>query len=134
MKKILILLVFLLTGCFGEIGKGYITKECTKTEQINDIKIETKITLKSKEGKLTNITIDETYISDKDLTNIYKSKKSEQNTYQKIGGITMDINNNKYTYNIDINTTNEQIINKFNIKEETHKMLDYYKEQNYNCK
>jgi len=134
MKKTLILLIFLLTGCFGEVGKGYITKECTKQEEINDIKIETKITLKSKEGKLTNLIIEENYISDKDLTNIYKSKKSEQNMYQKIGGINIDIDNNKYIYNIEIEKTNDQIKDKFKIEEETYKMLDYYKEQNYVCK
>ena len=35
MKKYFLIIILLLTGCFGEVGKGYITKKCTKEETIN---------------------------------------------------------------------------------------------------
>ena len=62
MKKLIIITtILLLTGCFGEVSKGYITKECKKEESANKINIKTNIKLKSNEGNLENLIISEKY-------------------------------------------------------------------------
>ena len=127
MKKLIIVTTtILLTGCFGEVGKGYITKTCTKQEHANDIEINTIIEIKSKQGKLTNIT--------KNLTAIQNSKKSEQNLYNRESGIEMTIDKDTFTYNIDVQNTTELVKEKFNIIEEQHKMIKYYEDIGYTCK
>lgn len=134
MKKIiLILTILILTGCFGEVGKGYITKTCTKEENINNIKVNTNIEIKSKEGNVENITITEVFDTN-DLTSITNSKKSEKNLYQQTTGIILEINNNTFTYKIDVLEASDLIKERFNIKEETHKQISFYEENGYICK
>lgn len=134
MKKLIIVTTtILLTGCFGEVGKGYITKTCTKQEHANDIEINTIIEIKSKQGKLTNITKTEKYNTN-NLTAILNSKKSEQNLYNRESGIEMTIDKDTFTYNIDVQNTTELVKEKFNIIEEQHKMIKYYEDIGYTCK
>ncbi|MBP3920620.1 MAG: hypothetical protein J6D28_03545 [Bacilli bacterium] len=134
MKKILLTItMFLLTGCFGEIGKGIITKECKKNEIINGTTVDTNITIKSKEGNINSINITETYDSD-DLTSILNSKKSEKNMYRNEPGISININDKIITYEIDVTSINDFVINRFNINKETHKMLKYYEDNGFTCK
>lgn len=135
MKKTLIIIsAFLLTGCFGEVGKGYITKECTKIENINNMNINKKITIKSNQGKITDLNIIEKYQTENDITVILNSKKSEQNMYKKESGISINIEDNIITYNIDIKNASNLVKERFNIEEETHKMIKYYEENGYKCK
>ena len=135
MKKIIIpLTIIFLTGCLGETGKGYITKECKKNENINGMTQKTNIEIKSKQGKIEKITIAETYDKNLDLQSITNSKKSEQNTYKNIDGIKLDINENTFTYTIEPNIIKDEIKDKFNIKEEQHKQINYYEENGYICK
>ena len=132
MKKTLILgMTLLLTGCLGDLGKGYITKTCTKEETANNKKINTTITIKSKSGTVETIEIKEIY--DKDL-DIIDSKKSEQLYYNKENGITLDINENEYTYTIKAQEISEEIKERFNIKNEQHKQIQQYKDMGYTCK
>ena len=134
MKKILsITLVLLLTGCFGETGKGYITKNCQKQEHIGGINITQNIDLKSKEGIVTNLKITEKYETENNIDTIKESKKSEKNLYNTIDGIEMTINENIFIYEIDAINTTDFIKEKFNIKEEQHKMLKEYELQGYKC-
>lgn len=134
MKKIVLIFISLfLTGCLGETGKGYITKNCTKNENINGESVNTNIEIKSKEGNLVSVVIKETYNTD-DITNIINSKKSEQNVYSRLNGITLDIDNNTFTYTIDVENVDNLIIEKFNIKSEQHKQIKYYEEIGYTCK
>ena len=135
MKKILIIpMLILLTGCFGEVGKGYINKTCEKTENINGMSLNTNITIKSKSGNVETITITETYDKKIDLTSITTAKKSEQNLYKTLNGITLEINDNIFTYTIDKQNADQMIIEKFNIKDEQHKQIKYYEENGYTCK
>lgn len=135
MKKILIIpMLILLTGCFGEAGKGYINKTCEKTENINGRSLNTNITIKSKSGSIETITITETYDKKIDLTSITTAKKSEQNLYKTLNGITLEINDNIFTYTIDKQNADQIIIEKFNIKDEQHKQIKYYEENGYTCK
>ena len=79
MKKTLIIPILLLfTGCFGETGKGYISKTCEKIENINGMNLNTKIVIKSKNGDIETITITETYDEKIDLTNITIAKKTSK--------------------------------------------------------
>lgn len=134
MKKTIILLTLILTGCLGETGKGYITKTCTKIETINQSNIETKIELKSKKGNVETITIIETYDKNSYIESITDSKKSEQNAYIKTPGIKLEINNNIFTYTINKNEIPEEIKEKFNIKDEQHNQIKYYENNGYTCK
>ena len=130
MKKIILIsTILLLTGCLGEVGKGYITKKCTKT----DNNVDTNIEIKSKEGKLVSIKIKEVY-NTTNLTSIQNSKKSEQNLYSKLNGITLDIDDNTFIYKIDVENTDDLIKERFNIKSEQHKQIKYYEENGYTCK
>lgn len=134
MKKIIILLTpLLLTGCLGETGKGYITKTCNKTENINGYTVDTNITIKSKKGNIETIIITETYDKNLDIESITASKKSEQNSYTRTKGINLEINENIFTYTITKNEIPEEIKEKFNIKNEQHKQVKYYEENGYKC-
>ena len=135
MKKIIMpLMIILLTGCLGEVGKGYITKECKKTENINGMTQETSVEIRSKQGKIEKITITETYDKNLDLQIITNSKKAEQNTYKNIDGIKVDINENIFAYTIEPDLIKDEIKDKFNIKDEQHKQINYYEENGYTCK
>lgn len=135
MKKILLVsTILLLTGCFGEVGKGYITKTCTKQEQANEININTNITLKSNQGNLVSLIITEKYETENNLTSIINSKKSEANMYNSTTGITTNIENNTFTYTIDVTNAQDLVMERFNIEKEVHKMIKYYEENGYICK
>lgn len=135
MKKIILLsIIFIMTGCLGEIGKGYINKTCTKQENINGKIKTTTINIKSKQGNVEKITITEKYDENLEIKSILNSKKSEQNSYKNEPGINMELNNNEFIYNIDTKNITENIKTKFNIKEEQHKQIKYYEEDGYNCK
>lgn len=135
MKKLIIITTtLLLTGCFGEVSKGYITKECKKEESANKINIKTNIKLKSNEGNLENLIISEKYETNKDITSIINSKKSESNMYKNEKGITIEINNNEIIYNIDVINSSDLVKERFNLEEKTHKMIKKLEEKNYTCK
>lgn len=135
MKKLIIITtILLLTGCFGEVSKGYITKECKKEESANKINIKTNIKLKSNEGNLENLIISEKYETNKDITSIINSKKSESNMYKNEKGITIEINNNEIIYNIDVINSSDLVKERFNLEEKTHKMIKKLEEKNYTCK
>lgn len=135
MKKIILIsTILILTGCLGEAGKGYITKTCTKDEILNGNIVNTNIKIKSKTGNVEEITITETYDKKIDLTSITNSKKSEQNLYKNIEGITLDMKDNIFTYVINTKETTDMIKERFNIKEEQHKQIKYYEENGFTCK
>ena len=135
MKKfILICLSTLLTGCLGEVTKGYITKSCTKRELINGNYIDTNIRIKSKEGNVENIIITEIYDKNMEMDSILYSKKSEKNVFEQIDGITLDIGDSVFTYNIDVNNASEIVKERFEIYDEQHKQIKYYEENGYECK
>jgi hypothetical protein len=134
MKKTMIISVFLLTGCLGEIGKGYITKTCTKIESINGNNVETNISIKAKQGNIETITIEEKYDKNINLESIIDSKKSEQNLFKQTTGITLNIEDNIFTYEINKNEASNLIIERFNILDEQHKQIKYYEDNGYTCK
>lgn len=135
MKKIILIsTMLLLTGCFGEAGKGYITKTCIKNESINGNNVNTNILIKSKTGTVEEITITETYDEKLDITSITNSKKSEQNLYKENSGITIEINDNVFTYTINTKEASELVKDRFNIKEEQHKQIKFYEDTGYTCK
>lgn len=134
MKKLLLIGTLLLTGCLGEVGKGYITKTCTKEEKINGLNKNTTITIKSKSGTPETIEIKETYDKNLDITSITNSKKSEQNSYKQENGIEIKIKNNEYIYTINTKEISEEIKERFNIKTEQHKQIKHYEEEGYTCK
>jgi len=134
MKKYLILIIpILLTGCLGEAGKGYITKTCKKTENINGNNLETTIQVRAKQGNIETITITEVY-ENMNLESITNSKKSEQNLFKQTTGATLNIKDNEFTYEINKNEADETIKERFNILDEQHDQIKYYEENGYTCK
>jgi len=135
MKKIILLInVILLTGCLGRTAQGYITKTCKIEENINGNKVETIITLTSKEGYIENITKQEIYDELMDIEAITNSKKSEQNIYKTKSGIDLYIEKNTFLYTINVKEIDDTIKERFNIKDELHRQLDYYESTGYTCK
>lgn len=133
-KLVLTTTILLLTGCFGDVGKGYITKTCTKQEIINENIVTTTISIKSKKGDVEAIEITEEYDENMNLTNILDSKKSEQNLYKKLKGITLEIDKSIFRYNIDVKNTDELIIQKFDIKKDQHNQIKHYETNGFTCK
>ncbi len=132
MKRILLILtIILLTGCLGEAGKGYITKQCKREENINGLQKQTEIKIKSLKGHVELIEIKETYDKNLDLTSITNSKKSEQNSYKNI---KIDINENIFTYIIETKNLTEEEKQKYNVKNEQHQQIKTLEEQGYTCK
>lgn len=132
MKKIiLIITAIILTGCLGETGKGYITKQCTKTENINGLTKQTEVKIKSLKGNVELIEIIETYDKNLDLTSITNSKKSEQNSYKNI---KIEMNENVFTYTIETKNLTEEEKEKYNVKKEQHQQVKTFENQGYTCK
>lgn len=135
MKKIIIIItIILLTGCLGDLGKGYITKKCKKQENINGKIKETEIEIKSKQGNVETITITEKYDKEFDLISIINSKTSEKNSYKNESGITLDISEQIFRYKIQAQEISEYIKEKFNIEKEQYKQIKIYEENGYQCK
>lgn len=134
-KKLLIIpLIIILTGCLDQSAKGYITKTCTKEENINGNKVLNEIKITSKTGNIETIIIKETYDKNMDLNAITNSKKSEQTLYKKQKGIDININENIILYTIKTNEVTEDIKEKFKIKNEQHQQIKYYEDNGYICK
>lgn len=133
-KTILLLEIMLLTGCLGNSLKGYITKTCTKKENINGNIVETEINITSKKGNVETILIKETYDKNMDIETIKNSKKSEQNLYKTEPGIDLNIEENTFLYRINTKEIREFIKTRFNIKEEQHKQINTYESLGYTCK
>ena len=135
MKKIILICsIIILTGCLGNVGKGYITKECSKQENINGNIKQTNIEIKSKQGNVETIIITENYDEKFDLTSIRNSKISEQNSYKNQEGITLDISEQTFKYKINIQETSDYIKEKFDIRTEQYKQIKIYEENGYKCK
>lgn len=134
MKKILLVIsLFFLTGCFGDIGKGIVTKECSKLDLFNDISINTSYVIKAHDDNISSIKITEVYDST-DLSSIINSKISETNMYKNYDGITIDIVNNMVIYNIDLSNVDDFIIDRFNIDYKMHKVLNSLENNGFSCK
>ena len=127
-KYFLIVMCFLLTGCLGEVGQGVINKECVKNEK----DINTSIQIKSKEGNMESIVINEVYSIDVD--SILNSKMSEQNLYKQLEGISLDISGNTFTYTIVVNNTTYLVKERFHIFDEQYKQIRYYEDNGFTCK
>lgn len=128
MKKIItICFLMLCTGCFSEEFSGIITKTCTNTKN----GVQTNITIKSFNGNINSIMIEENY---DDLSKVLDSKMSEKNLYSQLNGISLDIDNNTVIYNIDVNNTTDLVKERFNIHNEQHKQIEYYENNDFTCK
>lgn len=138
MKKILILVLpFLLTGCFGDAGKGYLTNTCTKTNDSNIIKDTTIYEILFKEDIIENITITYKYEGDNDAINNLKESYEYQNkNLERYGNFTFESNeDNGYQaiYKLEKKDFNDEMSNHFNLKEKRSKQVELLKELGYTC-
>lgn len=143
MKKILLTLLMslLLTGCFGEVGSGIITKTCTKTIEEDGLIIKEERVVKNEGNNIILIIYKDTITNngnDEYYKALINSYTSEVNSL-KNDGITATIENDKdselvVTYNFDYSVINEDIKEKYNFKELNSDQIKKYEEEGYSCK
>lgn len=117
LKYLILIVPFLLTGCFGLKSDGVLTATCERTEVGYKLEEKTVYTIKYKEGDITNIVLSKAYVvEDGNLTN---SLISYQYAYEKSEGvrISVDSENNTIVYNFDMTKlASDAIKNTFNLK------------------
>lgn len=134
MKKLIILLsCFILTGCFE--NSGYLVKSCTKEENANTLKTITTYTFGFKNDIIEDIKISYDNI-DSDVNTISSIKLSleSQNNYSnlKYNVITDTENQYKIEYDIPLDSDDE-LLDKFNIKKSRTELVKNLKELGYTC-
>ena len=134
-KYLILISLFLCTGCFGSVGDGYLEKTCTKQETINGIIYNLSIKLEHKDNVILKLVISESYEinnADSNLLEPYKlALKSQNNSYQNDNGIKVTINadNNSlysYTYTIDPTLVKETNLTRLDIETDYFKMIEKY--------
>ena len=143
-KRIFVALLssIFVSGCFfGEVGSGYITKTCTKVMTYDKVEVIQEKVLKSKDNNVVTITFNNT-ISAEELNSTFKSIRnsyiSELNDLS-ISGLKTEQNEElentlKVSYEFDMNNISEELRDKYDFEELTHKQIKKYEEEGYDCK
>lgn len=143
MKKIIIALLFslLLTGCFGEVGSGVITKTCIKNEEEEGLLIKKERIIKNESNNVLLVIYRDTIISDekneyfKALKNSYTSEVN----VLKNSNVEATIEKNKdneliVTYNFDYANLNSELKEKYNLTDLNHNQVKKFEEEGFSCK
>ena len=135
MKKIILLvLIFLVSGCYENSGKLVTT--CVKNEDINTLYVETTYIIDFKENIINNVEVIN-YYSDRDKNTISSVKLSLNTQEQFIKNLNRTIlidneNEFKVVYNIK-KDDDEVILNKFFISEKRSDLVKTLKEKGFEC-
>lgn len=142
MKKIIILLMFsfLLTGCFGEVGSGIITKTCTKITEEDGIIIKEERIIKNENNNVILVIYQNTVTNNGDdtyfkaLKNSYTSEVNVLNS----NGVSSQINVEKdkefvVTYEFEYSKLTKEVKDKYNLTELNHEQIKKYEEQGFKC-
>lgn len=135
MKKIIVLLLILsITGC---VSNGKLTNTCKKVETASDLTNTTTYTINFESDEISNVIVTNDYTANSTtITSIKLSVVSQNNFWQdKINfNVLNDSNTNyKVEYIIDVNNTDEDIYNYFNLKKERSKLVSYLKDNGFTC-
>ena len=131
-KKLIVLSVFLLTGCFED--SGYITKSCTKSDSANTLNTNITYTFKFKNDIIENLEIVYDYNdSDKVTINSIKMSEETQNKYLNLDYEVLSNTDNEYKikYNIDLNSND--LPDKFIVNKSRTKLVNKLKDEGFNC-
>ena len=134
MKKIIIIFsCFILTGCFE--NSGYLVKSCYKKEVANTLTTITTYTFGFKNDIIEDIKISyDNTDNDKNTISSIKLSLETQNNYSfvKYNVLVDDENQYKVEYDVPMDS-NEEILDKFNIKKSRTDLVKSLKEQGYTC-
>ena len=134
MKKLIIIFsCFILTGCFE--NSGYLVKNCYKKEVANTLTTITTYTFGFKNDIIEDIKISyDNTDTDKNTISSIKLSLETQNNYSfvKYNVLVDDENQYKVEYDVPMDS-NEEILDKFNIKKSRTDLVKSLKEQGYTC-
>ena len=135
MKKYLILLsIFLLTGCFGNVGKGELTSICTKTIKTENLEDTTTYEINFKQDIISDIKVTKYYSGSEDIIkSIITSYKSQIDLY----GVKTETEKNSRSYKIVYyfsDNVSEKLKDDFYLQEERSKQVKKLEELGFECK
>ena len=134
MKKLIIIFsCFILTGCFE--NSGYLVKSCYKKEVANTLTTITTYTFGFKNDIIEDIKISyDNNDTEKNIISSIKLSLETQNNYSfvKYNVLVDDENQYKVEYDVPMDS-NEEILDKFNIKKSRTDLVKSLKEQGYTC-
>lgn len=132
MKKIVFLfLPLLLTGCFGDVGKGNLTTICTKTENSVNITENKEYIIEFSKGDINKITFTDSFESDRiDMSNAINSYKK---TYENEVGVNITIEGNSITYIFTLKDLSDNVKKDFNLTKDYNDQIKKLKESGAVC-
>lgn len=140
MRKLIIpiALIIIITGCSKGAMSGYLERKCEKKENINNVTVIKKININYKDNKIQKIKYMDEYSGEtSELDLIKNSKISENNIYKSDNGIKIEntFEENKYIFSYDINLeeTKKENIERLKIQIETNKEINELKDNGYSC-
>ena len=128
-KYLILLLPLVLTGCFGNAGKGVLTNECVSKIETQWMTETDKYTITYKEGKVTNVVISNQY----EGFDMKESMETHKKAYEKEKGVNITIDNNTITKEFDMNKVNSNIKEVFNLKDSYNEQIKVLTDQGYTC-
>ena len=130
-KYILLLIPFLLTGCFGEVGKGNLNTVCIKTEYSSNIVETKKYEIEFSKGSINKTKYTNSFESNSiDMSNAIKSY---QMAYKNESGVTITTNSNSITYEFDLNTVSDFIKTEFDLTNKYNDQIKKLKGSGFTC-
>ena len=135
MKKYLILLsIFLLTGCFGNVGKGELTSICTKTIKTENLEDTTTYEINFKQDIISDVKVTKYYSGREDIIkSIINSYESQIDLY----GVKTETEKNNRLYKIVYyfsGNVSEKLKDDFYLQEERSKQVKKLEELGFECK
>lgn len=135
MKKYLILLsIFLLTGCFGNVGKGELTSICAKTIKTENLEDTTTYEINFKQDIISDIKVTKYYSGSEDIIkSIITSYESQIDLY----GVKTETEKNSRSYKIVYyfsDNVSEKLKDDFYLQEERSKQVKKLEELGFECK
>lgn len=135
MKKYLILLsIFLLTGCFGNVGNGELTSICTKTIKTENLEDTTTYEINFKQDIISDIKVTKYYSGSEDIIkSIITSYESQIDLY----GVKTETEKNSRSYKIVYyfsDNVSEKLKDDFYLQEERSKQVKKLEELGFECK
>ena len=145
MKKLIILLLpLLLTGCFGETGRGNLSSNCTINETYNSFSSDTIYDIKFKNNNITEIVITKNHQAldktAKETLRLTKISVDDYNNYmEKMNGVTVKVITNDdmnyvVSYNIDMTLINNADINELELSKKHSELTTKLKDKGLACK
>lgn len=140
MKKILFILpiIFLTLSCSNETLQGYLTVECTKTDNFNNTINTNIISIKHKDNVISNIKYSYKYETEDlyALDSYKQSLISESNKYKnEFINITNKEENNSFEiiYDIDVSKIDDELKEELDLEELSSNQVKKLEKEGYSC-